>query len=668
LWTYSFDVDNNEFALTWQQISPNSTTYPSPRYSASMIKGENGKFYMLGGQTFSDLLGELWEYDVNDNVWTNLDTRKAYPLNVFQCAQYYKNNIITIEVERNIKPQGINIFNLETNTWRHIHADNQPVEVHQNCAVQGKFLYVVPLVKRINLDNVLKNPTPATLAWEEQMEIDPDEERHLLGVYLGFLTQTIDNDIYYFGGLRDDLDRNDMQKYNVQSKEFTVVTPDIQSIPPKLSGHSAVQLRNITIVYGGLLENGQVSGDIFYLDTRSGNWSKPEVNGEIPPARYTHTAIIRGEVMYVFGGQDQERAYNDVWMYMYQRKRWAQIGTTPDPFEGEPSQRLLHSAVNNKTHMIIYGGKNINTGFLTDIWSLNLKTFQWQQIYAPPLEDTSARSVSPVTIGIAPDIGSGCAMAVVEDHYILLGACGDQNLQNETDGSNIGSYFWLFNLTSATWIAKFEGPDTTFREDETIGNFGTSKFFPFNGFILMYVGGNNSLMEVHLDIDNLELTFNSPSFNSYNVAPRQQFSATYYGNAVTVFGDVPPTNQVWQFQSSPVCDTDSNGRCYPCTPGTVATNQVCNACQLGQYQDGYGQTVCKKCPVGSFGTTVGANSPDLCLLCKPGYSSSVNGSTQCFKCVETATSFCPLGSVTPVPTTISLVNYERAEYYDPITE
>jgi hypothetical protein len=51
-------------------------------------------------------------------------------------------------------------------------------------------------------------------------------------------------------------------------------------------------------------------GFVFYLETNT--WARPEVNGDIPLARWGHTTECVGKYLIVFGGHDGASMLNDV--------------------------------------------------------------------------------------------------------------------------------------------------------------------------------------------------------------------------------------------------------------------------------------------------------------------------------------------------------------------
>lgn len=76
--------------------------------------------------------------------------------------------------------------------------------------------------------------------------------------------------------------------------------------PPPRESHTAVAYHTREgrqarlIVYGGM--SGCRLGDLWQLDVDSMSWSKPQVGGVAPLPRSLHSATLIGQRMFVFGG------------------------------------------------------------------------------------------------------------------------------------------------------------------------------------------------------------------------------------------------------------------------------------------------------------------------------------------------------------------------------
>lgn len=71
-----------------------------------------------------------------------------------------------------------------------------------------------------------------------------------------------------------------------------------------------------------------------------------------PKLRFGHTAVVRKNCMYVFGGWDGKVTLNDLSMYDFERKLWFSLTNTKGVVKG----RYRHTASVTDTSMFIFGG------------------------------------------------------------------------------------------------------------------------------------------------------------------------------------------------------------------------------------------------------------------------------------------------------------------------
>ena len=97
-------------------------------------------------------------------------------------------------------------------------------------------------------------------------------------------------------------------------EEFSVDRPAFQS----LTGVSVVEYDEQLLLFGGVDNTMQYVGrEIFISDDEGVNWEKADSTKNSLPdsyqARQKQTAIVRGEYIYLFGGQDATTTYSDVY-------------------------------------------------------------------------------------------------------------------------------------------------------------------------------------------------------------------------------------------------------------------------------------------------------------------------------------------------------------------
>jgi hypothetical protein len=126
--------------------------------------------------------------------------------------------------------------------------------------------------------------------------------------------------MYVCGGMgSDELWFNDLHRLALDPLEWREV--EQRGNPPLPRDYST--LVTITdwylVLYGGsaaMSGNEEVFSDLHYIDITSGSpeWCSVEVEeGKLPPPRYGHSMVVWTNKLLVFGGQDNDSVYNDVW-------------------------------------------------------------------------------------------------------------------------------------------------------------------------------------------------------------------------------------------------------------------------------------------------------------------------------------------------------------------
>lgn len=166
-------------------------------------------------------------------------------------------------------------------------------------------------------------------------------------------------------------------------------------------------------IFGGQVEgyffNDLVAFDLNALQQATNRWEiliQNTINGgpphgQIPPARTNHTIITWGDRLYLFGGTDGIRWYNDVWSYSPASNTWVEldcIGYIPSPREG-------HAAALVGDVMYIFGGRNEEGHDLGDLAAFRISSRRWYIFQ---------------NMGPRPSPRSGHSMTTVGKHIVVL--------------------------------------------------------------------------------------------------------------------------------------------------------------------------------------------------------------------------------------------------------
>lgn len=138
-------------------------------------------------------------------------------------------------------------------------------------------------------------------------------------------------------------------------------------------------------MFGGQVEgfffNDLVAFDLNQLQNPSNKWEHLVQNsheggppeGQIPPARTNHTIVSFNDKLYLFGGTNGVKWFNDVWSYDPRANAWTEmdcVGFIPTPREG-------HAAALVNDVMYVFGGRTDEGVDLGDLSAFRISTRRW---------------------------------------------------------------------------------------------------------------------------------------------------------------------------------------------------------------------------------------------------------------------------------------------------
>ncbi|KAF9681497.1 hypothetical protein SADUNF_Sadunf05G0007500 [Salix dunnii] len=159
--------------------------------------------------------------------------------------------------------------------------------------------------------------------------------------------------VYVFGGCCGGLDFSDVLMLNLDTMVWNTLATTGQGPGPRDS-HSAVLVGRQMIVFGGTNGSKKVN-DLHILDLGTKEWINPECKGTPPSPRESHTATLIGDDrIMVFGGSGEGEAnyLNDLHVLDFKSMRW----TSPEVKGNIPAPRDSHSAVEIGNKLFVYGG------------------------------------------------------------------------------------------------------------------------------------------------------------------------------------------------------------------------------------------------------------------------------------------------------------------------
>ncbi|XP_034071701.1 kelch domain-containing protein 10-like isoform X3 [Gymnodraco acuticeps] len=201
------------------------------------------------------------------------------------------------------------------------------------------------------------------------------------------------NNLLVFGGTGipfGENNGNEVHVCNVQYKRWNLLTCKGKK-PNKIYGQAMVIINGYLYVFGGT--TGYLySTDLHRLDLSTREWTHLKPNNtpsDLPEERYRHELAHDRQRIYILGGGTSWTSYpmDKIHAYNLETNYWEEIVTKQHGQIGYPAARRCHSCVQVKDalfllpEVFICGGYNGEL-ILSDLWKINLQTFQWTKLLA----------------------------------------------------------------------------------------------------------------------------------------------------------------------------------------------------------------------------------------------------------------------------------------------
>jgi len=206
--------------------------------------------------------------------------------------------------------------------------------------------------------------------------------------------------------------------------------------PRPRHGHRAVAIKDLMVVFGG--GNEGIVDELHVYNTATNQWFVPPVKGDIPPGCAAFGFVVDGTRILVFGGMVEYGKYsNDLYELQASRWEWKKLKPKPPRNAPPPCPRLGHSFTLIGNKVFLFGGlandsedpKNNIPRYLNDLYTLEIRPnsniMQWDipSCYgqAPPPRESHSATACTDKDGSNPRLiiyggMSGCRLA---DLWIL---------------------------------------------------------------------------------------------------------------------------------------------------------------------------------------------------------------------------------------------------------
>ncbi|XP_069785357.1 host cell factor 1-like isoform X2 [Narcine bancroftii] len=274
-------------------------------------------------------------------------------------------------------------------------------------------------------------------------------------------------------------------------------------VPRPRHGHRAVAIKELMVVFGG--GNEGIVDELHVYNTATNQWFIPAVRGDIPPGCAAYGFVCDGTRLLVFGGMVEYGKYsNDLYELQASRWEWKKLKPKPPKNGSLPCPRLGHSfsLVGNKCYL--FGGlandsedpKNNIPRYLNDIYILELRpgsgAVSWD---------------NPITYGVLPPPRESHTAVIYTDKELKTSKLV---IYGGMSGCRLGD-LWTLDIDSLTWnkpnVNGVSPLPRSLHSATTIGN----KMYVFGGWVPLVMDDvkvamhekewkcTNTLASLHLD-------------------------------------------------------------------------------------------------------------------------------------------------------------------------
>lgn len=211
---------------------------------------------------------------------------------------------------------------------------------------------------------------------------------------------------YIWGGRNDSEGASSvLHEYDPVLNRWTAVKATGQ-VPAARDGHSACVFGKQMLIFGGFEEDFQrFSQETFAFDFETKHWSELKTWGHAPAWRDFHTTTVIGNRMYIFGGRsDQLGEYHSNREIYFDKLKYLNLQDfmwyEPEVKGDKPTGRRSHSSWAYKDKLYIFGGfSGINNEHFNTLYEFNPATNTWSQMKPIGEGPTPRRRQCSIVVG-----------------------------------------------------------------------------------------------------------------------------------------------------------------------------------------------------------------------------------------------------------------------------
>ncbi|XP_064461049.1 F-box only protein 42-like [Ornithodoros turicata] len=216
--------------------------------------------------------------------------------------------------------------------------------------------------------------------------------------------------------------REFLNAVSLQDVVWVQKAPESGPTISKRYSHSACVLGDSMFVFGGCTTANTTFNDLWRLDLATRRWIRPLSMGTYPPPKACASLVSYKDNLLLFGGWTHTSPYplHQTWrifrhlhIYNIAANRWTQVSTVG----GCPSM-AGHSATTQGSLMVVFGGLHcINPvgpfSSSNEVWVLDLQTYMWQKQNTTQPKPRPRYGHSQISLS--------------DKHMLIIGGCGGPN-------------------------------------------------------------------------------------------------------------------------------------------------------------------------------------------------------------------------------------------------
>ena len=194
---------------------------------------------------------------------------------------------------------------------------------------------------------------------------------------------TIDGDgetTYLFGGRTADGPSNelwafDLAAFDLNDGAWTRLQPTGEPPAPRF-GHTATWVDDVgLVVWSGQGRGSEFFDDLWVFEPAANSWRQLPSLGAVPSARYGSCASLGPDSeLWISHGFTDTGRFSDTRSYEFATGTW----TDRTPLGDVPVERCLHDCFwSSEAQLVLYGGQTTGVAALGDLWAYDLALGEW---------------------------------------------------------------------------------------------------------------------------------------------------------------------------------------------------------------------------------------------------------------------------------------------------